>query len=64
MITQIVRPLVENQIRLLANSKTTQDTLSQTIACWLGYIGVRTEVTQLIPNSDRISVELQQIDIY
>ncbi|MEI6381596.1 MAG: hypothetical protein WCO81_12045 [Cyanobacteriota bacterium ELA615] len=58
MITQIVRPLVENQIRLLANSKTTQETLSQTIACWLGYIGVRTEVTQLIPNSDRISVEL------
>lgn len=58
MLSQIVRPLVDTQVRLLANSQTTEKTLSQTIACWLGYLGVRTEVTQLIPNSDRISVTL------
>ena len=58
MLAQIVRPLVETQIRLLANSKATKDTLSKTIASWLSYVGVQTEVTQLIPNSDRISVSL------
>jgi len=58
MLSNFVRPLVENQVRLLANSKATQETLAQTIGTWLGYIGVRTEVTQLIPNSDRISVSL------
>jgi|GEM_PF-451203 len=58
MLTQIVRPLVETQVRLLANSKATQETLASTISCWLGYLGVRTEITQLIPNSDRISVSL------
>lgn len=58
MLSQIVRPLVDTQIRLLANSQATQKTLAQTISSWLGYLGVRTEVTQLIPNSDRISVSL------
>jgi len=58
MLNQIVRPLVDTQIRLLANSQATQKTLAQTISSWLGYLGVRTEVTQLIPNSDRISVSL------
>ena len=58
MLSQIVRPLVDTQIRLLANSQATKKTLAQTISSWLGYLGVRTEVTQLIPNSDRISVSL------
>ena len=58
MLNQIVRPLVDTQIRLLTNSQATQKTLAQTISSWLGYLGVRTEVTQLIPNSDRISVSL------
>lgn len=58
MLNQIVRPLVDTQIRLLANSQATEKTLAQTISCWLGYLGVRTEVTQLIPNSDRISISL------
>jgi len=58
MLSKIVRPLVETQIRLLANSKTTQSTLAQTVISWLGYLGVRTEVNQLIPNSDRISISL------
>ncbi len=58
MLSKLVRPLVETQIRLLANSKTTKKTLAQTVVSWLGYLGVRTEITQLIPNSDRISVSL------
>ncbi|KGF71556.1 hypothetical protein DO97_17680 [Neosynechococcus sphagnicola sy1] len=58
MLSTLVRPLVDTQIRLLANSKKTDKTIAQTIVTWLGYIGVRTEVTQLIPNSDRISVSL------
>jgi hypothetical protein len=58
MLSKIVRPLVETQVRLLANSNTTEKTLAQTVVNWLGYLGVRTEVTQLVPNSDRISVSL------
>jgi len=58
MLSQIVRPLVDIQVRLLANSEATEKTFSQTIASWLGYLGIRTVVTQLIPNSDRICVTL------
>lgn len=58
MLSQIVRPLVNTQVRLLANSQTTQTTLVETIARWLGYIGVDAQVTQLSPNSDRIHVAL------
>ncbi len=58
MLAQIVRPLVETQIRLLANSQATEKTLASTISCWLGYLGVRTEVSKLAPDSDRISVSL------
>ncbi len=59
MLSQIVRPLVNTQIRLLANSQTTQTTLVETIARWLGYIGVDAQVTQLCPESDRIHVALR-----
>jgi len=58
MLSQIVRPLVDTQVRLLANSQATEKTFAQIIASWLGYLGVHTEVTQLIPNSDRICVSL------
>jgi len=58
MLSQIVRPLVDTQVRLLANSQATKKTFAQIIASWLGYLGVHTEVTQLIPNSDRICVSL------
>ena len=59
MLSQIVRPLVNTQVRLLANSQTTQTTLVETIARWLGYIGVNAQVTQLSPESDRIHLALK-----
>ncbi|MDJ0730131.1 MAG: hypothetical protein QNJ33_09100 [Crocosphaera sp.] len=58
MLSQIVRPLVNTQVRLLANSQTTQTTLVETIARWLGYLGVDAKVTQLSPHNDRIHVAL------
>lgn len=58
MLSQIVRPLVNTQVRLLANSQTTQTTLVETIARWLGYLGVDAQVTQLSADSDRIHVAL------
>ena len=59
MLSQIVRPLVNTQVRLLANSHTTQTTLVETIARWLGYLGVDAEVTKLSSESDRIHVALR-----
>ncbi|MDJ0511325.1 MAG: hypothetical protein QNJ64_19035 [Crocosphaera sp.] len=59
MLSQIVRPLVNTQVRLLANSQTTQTTLVETIARWLGYLGVDAQVTKLSPESDRIHVALK-----
>jgi hypothetical protein len=56
MLSQIVRPLVQTQIRLLANSQETRSTLIETIARWLGYLGVRARVTHLAPDCDRIQV--------
>ncbi|BAP17758.1 hypothetical protein [cyanobacterium endosymbiont of Epithemia turgida] len=56
MLSQIVRPLVQTQIRLLANSQATQATLVDTITRWLSYLGVRARVTQLSPHAERIHV--------
>ncbi|XTZ12118.1 MAG: hypothetical protein ACP8RL_09065 [cyanobacterium endosymbiont of Rhopalodia inflata] len=56
MLSQIVRPLVQTQIRLLANSQATQATLVNTIARWLGYLGVQARVTQLSPHAECIHV--------
>lgn len=58
MLTQIVRPMVRTQIRLLANSQATRTTLVTTIAQWLGFLGVHAQVTQLDADSDRIHVSL------
>ncbi len=58
MLTQIVRPMVRTQIRLLANSQTPRSTLVTTIAQWLGFLGVHAQVTQLDADSDRIHVSL------
>lgn len=58
MLSQIVRPLVQTQVRLLANSQATQTTLVETIARWLGYIGVSAKVTELVSDSGRIHVSL------
>jgi hypothetical protein len=58
MLSQIVRPMVRTQIRLLANSRATRSTLVSTIAQWLGFLGVQAQVTQLDAASDRISVSI------
>ncbi len=58
MLSQIVRPMVRTQIRLLANSQATRSTLVTTIAQWLGFLGVHAQVTQLDAQSQRIQVSL------
>ncbi|NEP12598.1 MAG: hypothetical protein F6K14_20785 [Symploca sp. SIO2C1] len=47
MLSQIVRPMVHTQIRLLANSQATRSTLISTVAQWLSFLGVQAEVTHL-----------------
>jgi hypothetical protein len=56
MLSQIVRPMVQTQIRLLANSRATRATLVSTVAQWLGFLGVRAEVTQLKTAGDQIQL--------
>ena len=58
MLSQIVRPMVNTQIRLLAKSKATKVTLIQTIAKWLGFLGVEAKVTQLDTVGDKIQVSI------
>ncbi len=58
MLSQIVRPMVSTQIRLLANSKATRVTLITTIAKWLGFLGVRAKVTNLDTTGEQIQVSL------
>lgn len=58
MLSQIVRPMVRTQLRLLANSQATRSTLVTTIAQWLGFLGVQAKVTQLGASSDQIQLSL------
>jgi diphthamide synthase (EF-2-diphthine--ammonia ligase) len=58
MLSQIVRPMVRTQIRLLANSQATYSTLVTTIAQWLGFLGVQANVTQLRTAANRIQLSL------
>ncbi|MFE4105762.1 hypothetical protein [Almyronema epifaneia] len=58
MLTQIVRPMVRTQIRLLAGSHATRPVLVKTIAQWLGFLGVEAKVTQLAANAHQIQVSL------
>ncbi|MDJ0552927.1 MAG: hypothetical protein QNJ68_00480 [Microcoleaceae cyanobacterium MO_207.B10] len=63
MLTQIVRPMVRTQVRLLANCQATRLTLIHTIAKWLGFLGVKAEVTQLDSSADKkitISLTVEQ----
>ncbi|NEQ37062.1 MAG: hypothetical protein F6K40_12560 [Okeania sp. SIO3I5] len=53
MLTQIVRPMVRTQVRLLANCHSTRLTLIHTIAKWLGFLGVKAEVTELDAGLDK-----------
>jgi hypothetical protein len=58
MLSQIVRPMVRTQIRLLANTQATYSTLVATISQWLGFLGVQANVTQLNANANRIQLSL------
>jgi hypothetical protein len=50
--------MVQTQIRLLANSRATRPTLVSTVAQWLGFLGVRAQVTHLAAKSGRINIML------
>ncbi len=58
MLSQIVRPMVQTQVRLLAHSRATRSTLVSTVSQWLGFLGVRAEVTQLETDSGKIHIAL------
>jgi hypothetical protein len=58
MLSQIVRPMVRTQLRLLANTQATRSTLVATIAQWLSFLGVKAEVTELGTQSNQIRVSL------
>src|SRR5512146_1988465 len=58
MLSQIVRPMVQTQLRLLANSRATRSTLVSTVAQWLGFLGVRAQVSHLYAESGKIHVTL------
>lgn len=58
MLSQIVRPLVNPQVRLLAKSKATRVTLIKTISRWLGFLGVEAKVTQLNTVGNKLQVSL------
>lgn len=58
MLSQIVAPLVDGQIRRLANSQATYSTLIETVAKWLSYLGVKAQVTHLTSQSGQIHISL------
>ena len=58
MLSHIVRPLVDTQIRRLADSGTTYSTLIRAISQWLSYLGVKAQVTYLAHQSEQITVSL------
>jgi hypothetical protein len=58
MLTQIVKPMVRTQLRLLANCQATRTTLISTICQWLGFLGVQAEVQQLNTTAGNIQVSL------
>lgn len=58
MLSQIVRPMVQTQTRLLAHSRATRSTLISTVAQWLGFLGVQAQVTQLRGESGKIHITL------
>lgn len=58
MLSQIVRPLVNPQVRLLAKSKATRSTLVKTISKWLGFLGIEAKVTNINASGDKIQVSI------
>ena len=64
MLSQIVRPMVNTQVRLLAKSKEIKTTLIRTIAKWLGFLGVEAKVTEIngVGNKIQVSIIVGQPD--
>jgi hypothetical protein len=58
MLSQIVRPMVQTQVRLLAHSRSTRATLVSAISQWLGFIGVQAQVSHLYADSGQIHISL------
>jgi hypothetical protein len=50
--------MVQTQLKLLANSRATRPTLISTICQWLGFLGVRAQVTHLNGRADQIHIGL------
>ena len=53
MLSQIVRPMVHTQVRLLASCEATRSTLIKTVAQWLSFLGVQAQVTHLQAGADQ-----------
>ncbi len=58
MLSSIVRPMVNTQIKLLAKSQATRSTRVEIIAKWLGFLGVEATVTHLDIAEAKIQVSL------
>lgn len=54
MLSHIVRPMVQTQVRLLANSRATRSVLISTVAQWLNFLGVHAQVEQLKTTDGKI----------
>jgi hypothetical protein len=50
--------MVQTQLKLLANSRATRPTLISTVSQWLGFLGVRAQVTHLNGKADKIHIGL------
>ncbi|MGK7917445.1 MAG: hypothetical protein AB4038_18185 [Prochloraceae cyanobacterium] len=58
MLSSILRPMVNTQIKLLAKSAATRSILVNVIAKWLGFLGVQAQVTHLDSIGEKIQVSL------
>lgn len=58
MLDRLVRPLVRTQIQLLTQSQSANARLTGMVSQWLGYLGVKADVTQLNTVQGRIQISL------
>lgn len=59
MLTQLVRPLVRSQVQMLAQTPAAGSKLVSMVSQWLGYLGVKAEVTHLTTEGNQIQVSLR-----
>ena len=58
MLDRLVRPLVRTQIQHLAQTRSANARLMAMVAQWLGYLGVKANVTQLHTHQGAIQISL------